>query len=82
MDLAVGCRRLVVLMQHATKKGEHKLVARAATTRSPPPRIVSLVITELGVFEPSRRRLPRRRARPRRRPASRPRPLTGAPLAD
>jgi 3-oxoacid CoA-transferase subunit B len=28
MDLASGCRRLIAMMQHTTKKGEHKLVAR------------------------------------------------------
>src|SRR6188768_347898 len=27
MDLASGCRRVIAVMQHATKDGEHKLVA-------------------------------------------------------
>ncbi|HWO22841.1 MAG TPA: 3-oxoacid CoA-transferase subunit B [Kofleriaceae bacterium] len=52
MDLASGCRRIVAMMQHVTKKGEHKLVARCdypLTATS----VVSLVITELGVFEPT-----------------------------
>ncbi len=52
MDLASGCRRLIVMMQHVTKKKEHKLVARCdypLTAKA----VVSLVITELGVFEPT-----------------------------
>ncbi|MBA3452101.1 MAG: 3-oxoacid CoA-transferase subunit B, partial [Deltaproteobacteria bacterium] len=28
MDLASGCRRVIAMMQHVTKKGEHKLVQR------------------------------------------------------
>ena len=52
MDLASGCRRLVVMMQHTTKKGEHKLVARCDYPLTAAA-IVSLVITELGVFEPT-----------------------------
>jgi len=52
MDLASGCRRIIAMMQHTTKKGEHKLVARC-TYPLTAPRVVSLVITELGVFEPT-----------------------------
>ncbi len=52
MDLASGCRRVVAMMQHTTKKGEHKLVARCDYPLTAT-RIVSLVITELGVFEPA-----------------------------
>jgi 3-oxoacid CoA-transferase subunit B len=52
MDLASGCRRVVAMMQHTTKKGEHKLVARCDYPLTAT-RIVSLVITELGVFEPT-----------------------------
>ena len=51
MDLASGCRRVIALMQHATKDGEHKLVATCSyplTARA----AVSRVITELGVFDP------------------------------
>lgn len=52
MDLASGCKRLIVMMQHVTKKQEHKLVQRCdypLTAAS----VVSMVITELGVFEPT-----------------------------
>ena len=52
MDLANGCKRLIAMMQHTTKKGEHKLVQKCdypLTAKS----VVSLVITELGVFEPT-----------------------------
>ncbi len=51
MDLASGCRRVIAMMQHTTKQGEHKLVARC-TYPLTATRIVSLVITELGTFEP------------------------------
>ena len=52
MDLASGCRRVIAMMQHTTKKNEHKLVARCdyPLTAS---RVVALVITDLGVFEPT-----------------------------
>ena len=52
MDLAAGARRCIVLMQHATKEGEHKLVAECTyplTARG----VVSRIITELGVFDPT-----------------------------
>jgi 3-oxoacid CoA-transferase subunit B len=52
MDLASGCRRVIAMMQHTTKKGEHKLVARCDYPLTAT-RIVALVITELGVFEPA-----------------------------
>jgi 3-oxoacid CoA-transferase subunit B len=52
MDLASGCRRVIVLMQHVTKRGEHKLV-RACEYPLTATRVVSLVITDLGVFEPT-----------------------------
>ena len=43
--------RLVVMMQHATKEGEHKLVA-ACTYPLTARGVVARVITELGVFDP------------------------------
>jgi 3-oxoacid CoA-transferase subunit B len=52
MDLASGCRRVIVMMQHVTKKGEHKLVARCDYPLTAAA-VVKLVITELGVFEPT-----------------------------
>jgi 3-oxoacid CoA-transferase subunit B len=52
MDLASGCRRLIVMMQHVTKKREHKLV-QACDYPLTATRVVSLVITDLGVFEPT-----------------------------
>lgn len=51
MDLASGCRRVIAMMQHVTKSGEHKLVEKC-TYPLTAMRVVSLVITELGVFEP------------------------------
>src|SRR5690242_18821055 len=52
MDLASGCRRVIAMMQHSTKKGEHKLVARCDYPLTAT-RVVALVITEMGVFEPT-----------------------------
>jgi 3-oxoacid CoA-transferase subunit B len=52
MDLASGCRRVIAMMQHTTKKGEHKLV-QICDYPLTATRVVSLVITELGVFEPT-----------------------------
>jgi 3-oxoacid CoA-transferase subunit B len=51
MDLASGCRRIIVLMNHATKEGEHKLVA-ACTYPLTARGVVARVITELGIFDP------------------------------
>lgn len=52
MDLASGCRRVVAMMQHSTKDGEHKLVARCDYPLTAT-RVVARVITELGVFDPT-----------------------------
>ena len=52
MDLASGCRRLIAMMQHVTKKGEHKLVA-ACTYPLTATGVVTRIITELGVFDPT-----------------------------
>jgi 3-oxoacid CoA-transferase subunit B len=51
MDLASGCRRVIAMMQHSTKEREHKLVARCSYPLTAQG-VVSLVITELGVFAP------------------------------
>ena len=50
MDLASGCRRVIAMMQHATKDGEHKLVARCSYPLTAT-RVVARIITELGVFD-------------------------------
>ncbi len=52
MDLANGCRRVIAMMQHTTKKGEHKLVAGCDYPLTAM-RVISLVITELGSFAPT-----------------------------
>jgi 3-oxoacid CoA-transferase subunit B len=52
MDLASGCRRLIAMMQHTTKKKEFKLVGKCDYPLTAT-RVVSLVITELGAFEPT-----------------------------
>ena len=52
MDLASGCRRVIAMLQHVTKKGEHKLVQKCDYPLTAT-RVVSLVITDLGVFEPT-----------------------------
>lgn len=52
MDLASGARRIIVMMNHATKEGEAKLL-RACTYPLTAVGVVSRVITELGVFDPT-----------------------------
>jgi 3-oxoacid CoA-transferase subunit B len=52
MDLAGGCRFVIAMMQHVTKKNEHKLV-RSCDYPLTAAAVVSLVITDLGVFEPT-----------------------------
>ena len=52
MDLASGCRRVIAMMQHVAKNGAHKLVARC-TYPLTAARVVALVITDLGAFEPT-----------------------------
>jgi 3-oxoacid CoA-transferase subunit B len=51
MDLASGAARVIAMMQHVTKKGEAKLVARC-TYPLTATAVGSMVITDLGVFEP------------------------------
>jgi 3-oxoacid CoA-transferase subunit B len=51
MDLSSGCKRVLVLMSHRSKKGEPKLLDVCTfplTARG----VVDRIITELGVFEP------------------------------
>jgi 3-oxoacid CoA-transferase subunit B len=52
MDLAAGARRVIAIMQHVTKKAEHKLV-QVCDYPLTATRVVSLVITDMGVFEPT-----------------------------
>ena len=52
MDLASGCRHVIAMMQHVTKKNEHKLVMRCDYPLTAA-RVVTRVITDLGVFEPA-----------------------------
>ncbi len=52
MDLASGCKNVIAMMQHVTKKNEHKLVARCDYPLTAT-RVVTLVITDLGVFAPT-----------------------------
>ncbi len=52
MDLASGCKNVIAMMQHVTKKNEHKLVARCDYPLTAT-RVVTLVITDLGVFSPT-----------------------------
>ena len=50
MDLSSGCRRIVILMTHATKEGEAKLVD-ACTYPLTARGVVSRVITDLAVVD-------------------------------
>ena len=50
MDLVAGVERVVVLMEHCARNGEHKILP-ACTLPLTGRRVVNRVITELGVFD-------------------------------
>ena len=50
MDLVAGVKRVVVVMEHANKHGESK-VLKACTLPLTGTRVVNLIISTLGVFE-------------------------------
>ncbi|NLC37497.1 MAG: 3-oxoacid CoA-transferase subunit B [Alcaligenaceae bacterium] len=50
MDLAVGAKKVVVMMRHQDKKGQPKLVGQCTFSLTAV-KTVALVYTELGVFE-------------------------------
>jgi 3-oxoacid CoA-transferase B subunit len=50
MDLVAGVKRVVVVMDHANKHGESK-VLKACTLPLTGTRVVNMIITNLGVFE-------------------------------
>jgi 3-oxoacid CoA-transferase subunit B len=50
MDLVAGVKRVVVVMEHANKAGESKLLKRC-TLPLTGQRVVNRIITDLGVFD-------------------------------
>ena len=51
MDIAACARRIFILMEHTTRDGSPRLLQRC-TLPITAPGVVTLVITDLGVFEP------------------------------
>jgi len=50
MDLALGAKKLIVMMQHFDKSGEEKLLSECGLPLTAKA-CVSLVVTDLGIFE-------------------------------
>lgn len=80
MDLATGCRRVIVLMTHVTREGEPKLV-RQCTYPLTAVGAVNRVITDLAVVDVTERGLVLVECAPGVSPAE-VRAATGAPLLE
>ncbi|HMM73928.1 MAG TPA: 3-oxoacid CoA-transferase subunit B [Rhodocyclaceae bacterium] len=63
MDLAIGARRVIVAMEHVSKKGEPKIVHRCRFPLTAP-RCVHLICTDIAVIEVSDARLVLREVAP------------------
>ncbi len=78
MDLAVGAKRVFIIMEHTTREGQPRLVERLSLPVTAVG-VVKLVATNLGLFEPAQDGFLMREIAPGYTPEE-VRSLTGAPL--
>ena len=56
MDLVAGVKKIVVIMEHSTKKGDAKIL-KECTLPLTGTQVVDMIVTELGVFRIENKKL-------------------------